>query len=166
MLKHSSFLDITTFIFDVDGVFTDSQVLVMENGDLLRSMNTRDGQAVKMALYAGYNIVIITKGLSEGVRQRFENLGVAHIYDKVDKKASAFEHFVRLKNISKKEVLYLGDDIPDLEIYPLSGISACPADGSFDNLNQADYICRLKGGMGCVREVIEKVMRIQGKWNF
>ncbi|MBK8548517.1 MAG: hypothetical protein IPL63_14460 [Saprospiraceae bacterium] len=75
--------------------------------------------AVKMALHAGYNIVIITKGLSEGVRKRFENLGVAHIYDKVDKKASAFEHFVRLKNISKKEVLYLGDDIPDLENLPL-----------------------------------------------
>lgn len=166
MFNHAGFEKITTFIFDVDGVFTNSQVLVMENGDLLRSMNTRDGQAVKLALHAGFNVAIITKGLSDGVRKRFENLGVHHIYDKVDRKIHAFEHFTSQWNLKKEEIVYLGDDIPDLEIYPLVGISACPSDGAHDNLAKADFICQYGGGMGCVRELIEKVMRIQGKWSF
>jgi 3-deoxy-D-manno-octulosonate 8-phosphate phosphatase (KDO 8-P phosphatase) len=166
MFRHSDLEQITTFIFDVDGVFTNSQVLVLENGDLLRSMNTRDGQAVKLALEAGFTVAIITKGLSSGVRKRFENLGVHHIYDKVDRKIHAFEHFVSTKNLEKKEILYVGDDIPDLEIFPLAGISACPSDAAHDNLKKADYVCQHQGGMGCVREIIEKVMRIQGKWNF
>jgi 3-deoxy-D-manno-octulosonate 8-phosphate phosphatase (KDO 8-P phosphatase) len=166
MLNHADFNKITTFIFDVDGVFTNSQVLVLENGDLLRSMSTRDGHAVKMALAAGYNIGIITKGLSEGVRIRFQNLGVTDIYDKLDKKRQAFDHYVAHRNLKKEEMLYMGDDVPDLELFPLVGISACPADGCFDNLAQADYICQHNGGMGCVREIIEKVMRIQEKWSF
>jgi 3-deoxy-D-manno-octulosonate 8-phosphate phosphatase (KDO 8-P phosphatase) len=166
MIQHEAFHKITTFIFDVDGVFTNSQVLVMENGDLLRSMNTRDGQAVKLALQAGYNLGIITKGLSEGVRIRFENLGIPYIFDKVDQKTDALHQFLARCPVAKEEILYVGDDIPDLAVYPMVGIAACPADGSFDNLSKADYICRLAGGMGCVREVIEKVMRIQGKWDF
>ena len=166
MIQHEAFHKITTFIFDVDGVFTNSQVLVLENGDLLRSMNTRDGQAVKLALQAGYNLCIITKGLSEGVRIRFENLGIPYIFDKVDQKTVALQQFLARCPVAKEEILYVGDDIPDLAVYPMVGIAACPADGSFDNLSKADYICRLAGGMGCVREVIEKVMRIQGKWDF
>ncbi|MFZ1703181.1 MAG: HAD hydrolase-like protein [Saprospiraceae bacterium] len=166
MINQASFLDINTFIFDVDGVFTNSQVLVLENGELLRSMNTRDGQAIKIAIEAGYHIAIITKGMSEGVRKRFENLGIVYIFDKVDHKKPAFEAFTKNLQIEKKQILYVGDDIPDLAVYPLAGISACPADAAFDNLSKADYICRLSGGMGCVREVIEKVMRIQSTWNF
>lgn len=164
-MQQAAFNKINTFVFDVDGVFTNSQVLVLENGDLLRSMNTRDGQAVKMALAKGYTVAIITKGLSQGVRIRFENLGIPYIYDRVEHKTDAFFSFVAATGKQKEEILYLGDDIPDLEVYPLAGISACPGDAAFDNLQKADYICHHHGGQGCVREVIEKVMRIQNQWN-
>lgn len=164
-MQQSAFKKINTFVFDVDGVFTNSQVLVLENGDLLRSMNTRDGQAVKMALTKGYTVAIITKGLSQGVRIRFENLGIPYIYDRVEQKTDAFASFVSTTGKQKHEILYLGDDIPDLALYPMVGISACPGDAAFDNLQKADYICHHHGGHGCVREVIEKVMRIQDKWN-
>ncbi|MCO6464383.1 MAG: HAD hydrolase family protein [Saprospiraceae bacterium] len=163
---HSLIDNITTFVFDVDGVFTNSNVLVLESGDLLRTMNTRDGQGVKIALEAGYNIAIMTKGYSSGVRRRFEILGVKYIYDKLEDKSHAFNNFIADLNLKKEEVLYMGDDIPDLRIYPLAGISVAPANAAPENLQRAMYITSRNGGEGCVREIIEKVMRQQGKWNF
>lgn len=157
---------ITTFIFDVDGVFTNNEVIVMENGDLVRTMNTRDGQAVKFALEAGYNIAVITKGFSAGVRKRFELLGVPYIYDKLSEKTAAFEEYTTLLGLKKHEILFMGDDIPDIPLYSRVAISVCPADAANDNLTKADYITSKKGGEGCVREIIEKVMRIQNKWLF
>lgn len=165
-VEFTSFRKITTFIFDVDGVFTNSEVLVMENGDLIRTMNTRDGQAVKFALEAGYHIAIITKGFSAGVRKRFELLGVAYIYDKLQEKSTAFETFSNELKLKKEEILFMGDDIPDLVLYDKVGISACPKDAAFENLARAHYVSSKNGGQGCVRDVIEKVMKVQGKWNF
>ncbi|MBK9257524.1 MAG: 3-deoxy-D-manno-octulosonate 8-phosphate phosphatase [Saprospiraceae bacterium] len=155
---------ITTFVFDVDGVFTNSEVIVMENGDLVRTMNTRDGQAVKYALESGYHIAIITKGFSNGVRKRFELLGIKYIYDSLSEKLAAFEAFVNELSLKKEEILFMGDDIPDLILYDKVSVSVCPADGATDNLQKADFITHKKGGQGCVREIIEKVMRIQNKW--
>jgi len=165
-MDHKLFDHITTFIFDVDGVFTNSEVIVMENGDLVRTMNTRDGQAVKLALQAGYHVAIITKGFSEGVRRRFQLLGIQHIYDRLDEKSQAFDDLVSTLNLKKEEILFMGDDIPDLVLYNKVGISSCPSDAATENLQTAQYICAKEGGKGCVREVIEKVMRQQGKWNF
>jgi 3-deoxy-D-manno-octulosonate 8-phosphate phosphatase (KDO 8-P phosphatase) len=160
------FQHITTFIFDVDGVFTNSEIIVMENGDLLRTMNTRDGQAVKFALDAGYNVAIITKGFSVGVRKRFELLGIPHIYDKLTHKEDAFFDLVEKLQLQKKEMLYMGDDIPDLALFDKVSIAACPADAVPEIVQSANYISPRNGGAGCVRDVIEKVMRCQGKWNF
>ncbi|MBK9734516.1 MAG: 3-deoxy-D-manno-octulosonate 8-phosphate phosphatase [Saprospiraceae bacterium] len=165
-MEHSFWLNITTFVFDVDGVFTNGEVIVMENGDLVRTMNTRDGQAVKMALEAGYNIAVITKGFSSGVRKRFEVLGVSYIYDRLQEKEAAFTSFKDTLQLKKEEILFMGDDIPDLILYDKVGVSACPADACAENLQRASFISSKKGGEGCVREVIEKVMRAQGKWNF
>ena len=165
-MEYSLWSDITTFIFDVDGVFTNGEVIVMENGDLVRTMNTRDGQAVKIALDAGYNIAVITKGFSTGVRKRFEILGVCHIYDRLQEKEAAFLDFKAILQLKKEEMLFMGDDIPDLVLYDKVGVSACPVDASAENLQRATFISSKKGGEGCVREVIEKVMRAQGKWNF
>lgn len=165
-MDHKLFDKISTFVFDVDGVFTNGEILVTEDGKFLRTMHTRDGQAINIALEAGYNIAIMTKGFSEGVRKRFEILGIKHIYDKLSKKSVAFNAFIDKLNISKDEILYMGDDIPDLEVYPMAGISVCPADGAVENLSRAMYITAKCGGKGCVREIIEKVMRQQGKWNF
>lgn len=165
-MDHSLFNKITTFIFDVDGVFTNSEVIIFENGDHVRVMNTRDGQALKIAMDAGFKVAIITKGFSAGVRKRFEFLGVPYIYDKLSEKSEAFEEFKALLNLSKENILFMGDDIPDLILYDRVGISASPADGAHENLKRAMYISPKKGGQGCVRDIIEKVLRTQGKWNF
>ncbi len=165
-MDHSLFNKITAFIFDVDGVFTNSEVIVFENGDHVRVMNTRDGQALKIAMDAGFKVAIITKGFSAGVRKRFEFLGVPYIYDKLSEKSEAFEEFKALLHLSKENILFMGDDIPDLILYDRVGISATPADGAIENLKRAMYISPKKGGQGCVRDVIEKVLRTQGKWNF
>jgi 3-deoxy-D-manno-octulosonate 8-phosphate phosphatase (KDO 8-P phosphatase) len=164
MLDHSSLRDISTFVFDVDGVFTDSQVIVMENGDLVRTMNTRDGQAVKYALEAGYHLAIITKGFSTGVRKRFEQLGVIHIYDRLQTKESAYNDLKTKLNITDDQLLYMGDDIPDINLIKTAGVGACPSDAVSEVIACADYISAIKGGAGCVREIIERVMKIQGKW--
>lgn len=160
-LKH-----ITTFVFDVDGVFTNSNVLITENGELLRTMNTRDGQAVKIALENGFEVAIITKGWSEGVRKRFELLGINYIYDKLTEKTKAMNSLLSHLKITKEQVLYMGDDLPDLPLYNMVGVSACPADAAHENLEKAEFITSKKGGEGCVREIIEKVMKLQGKWSF
>ncbi len=165
-MDHKLFDYITTLVFDVDGVFTNGEVIVTEEGKFLRTMHTRDGQAINIAIDAGYNIAIMTKGFSEGVRKRFEILGVKHIYDKLSEKSVAFVEFKALLDLKREEILYMGDDIPDLSVYPLAGISVCPADGAPENLNRAMYITANNGGKGCVREIIEKVMRQQGKWVF
>lgn len=166
MMDHQLFNQITTFVFDVDGVFTNSEVLVMENGDLLRTMNTRDGQAVKIALEAGYNMAIITKGFSIGVRKRFELLGIEHIYDKVNNKTEALADLMIKLSIQQDEILYMGDDIPDIQVLGQVGVSSCPHDAVPEVMQKVQYISSFKGGNGCVRDVIEKVMKIQGKWTF
>jgi 3-deoxy-D-manno-octulosonate 8-phosphate phosphatase (KDO 8-P phosphatase) len=166
MMDHQLFNQITTFVFDVDGVFTNSEVLVMENGDLLRTMNTRDGQAVKIALEAGYNMAIITKGFSTGVRKRFDLLGIEHIYDKVNNKTEALADLMIKLSIQQDEILYMGDDIPDIQVLGQVGVSSCPHDAVPEVMQKVQYISAFKGGNGCVRDVIEKVMKIQGKWTF
>lgn len=164
MLDHSSLRDITTFVFDVDGVFTDSSVIVMENGDLVRTMNTRDGQAVKFALDAGYHLAIITKGYSTGVRKRFELLGIKYIFDRLTSKEETYDAFKASCGISDSEILFMGDDIPDINLIKSARIGACPSDAVSEVIDCADYVSSYKGGAGCVREIIERVMKVQGKW--
>jgi 3-deoxy-D-manno-octulosonate 8-phosphate phosphatase (KDO 8-P phosphatase) len=163
-MDFSKFNHITTFIFDVDGVFTDGNVLVMEDGEMLRTMSTRDGQAVRYAIDAGYKMAIITKGQSNGVRLRFEYLGVPDIYDKLKDKRDAFAHYIDKYNLSKDEILYMGDDIPDVPLLMNVGLPCCPADAAPEAIESSEYISPFEGGKGCVRDVIEKVMRVQDKW--
>ena len=163
-MDFKKFHSVTTLVFDVDGVFTDSNVIVHENGDHIRTMSTRDGQAVKFALEAGYHVAVITKGFSDGVVRRFEFLGVKHIYYRLMEKSASFDNLVSKLGLKKEEILYMGDDLPDLVNFEKAGIAVCPADADHEVIRKADYICAHKGGQGCVREIIEKVMRIQGKW--
>ena len=113
---------------------------------------------------AGYKVFVITKGASIGVKKRFQLLGVTEIFDMVQDKGIALWEIKDRYQIDQKEILFMGDDIPDLLIFPFVGISACPADAANDVLCKADYISTLEGGKGCVREIVEKVMRIQDKW--
>lgn len=160
----SPFQHITTFVFDVDGVFTNGEILVMENGDMLRIMSTRDGQAVKCAIEAGYKVAVITKGASDGVRKRFEYLGLIDIYDKLAEKLASFDDLLGKYSIKESEVLYMGDDLPDIPLLKRAGVSACPADAVLEVRELSHYISPFNGGKGCVRDVIEKTLRLQGKW--
>ena len=127
-------------------------------------MNTRDGQGVKFALDQSYLVFIVTKGASPGVRKRFELLGVTEVHDKISDKKETLKAIMEKHGLQKHHVLYMGDDIPDLLVFDEVGIAACPRDSAVDVLKGADYISPLDGGKGCVREIIERVLRIQNKW--
>lgn len=156
---------ITTFIFDVDGVLTDSSVHVTETGEMLRIMNIRDGFAMKAALESGYNVCIISGGNNEGVRIRLRNLGIQDIHLASPNKVETFKEYIELYNIQPETVLYMGDDIPDYHVMQLVGMPTCPQDASPEIKVISKYISHKNGGKGAVREIIEQVMKVQGKWH-
>lgn len=155
---------ITTVIFDVDGVFTNSQMLINEQGHLMRSMNVRDGYAVKVALQQGLRVAIITGGSSIGVSKRLSGLGITEIYSGIINKKTEFENIMRTHQLSKEEILYMGDDIMDIECIQLAGVGACPKDAAPEVLQVTDYVTSKKGGEGCVREILQTLLEIQDKW--
>jgi len=157
--------DITTFIFDVDGVLTDSSVHVTENGEMLRIMNIRDGFAMKAAIESGYHVCIISGGNNEGVRIRLKNLGITDIHLASPDKVATFKEYAELYNIKPEQVLYMGDDIPDFHVMQLVGLPTCPQDAVAEIKAICKYISHKNGGRGAVREVIEQVMKVQGKWH-
>lgn len=157
--------DITTFIFDLDGVLTDSSVHVSQNGEMLRIMNIRDGFAMKAAVESGYNVCIISGGSNEGVRIRLKNLGINDIHLSSPDKVKTFKEYTELYNINPSQVLYMGDDIPDYHVMKLVGLSTCPQDAVAEIKAISKYISHKNGGRGAVREIIEQVMKVQGKWN-
>lgn len=157
--------DITTFIFDVDGVLTDSSVHVTEKGEMLRIMNIRDGFAMKAAIESGYNVCIISGGNNDGVRIRLKNLGINDIHLASPDKVATFNEYAALYNINPEHVLYMGDDIPDYHVMQLVGLPTCPQDASPEIKAISKYISHKNGGKGAVREVIEQVMKVQGKWH-
>ena len=156
---------IKTFIFDVDGVLTDGKILINSDGELLRSFDTKDGYAMKSALVKGFKIVIITGGRNEAVRERFKELGVIDIYLGAHHKLDAYQDLMDNYDLNPEEILYIGDDIPDIPVMEKVGLGCCPADAASDVKAMADYVSHKKGGEGCVRELIEQVLRVQGKWS-
>jgi 3-deoxy-D-manno-octulosonate 8-phosphate phosphatase (KDO 8-P phosphatase) len=156
---------IKTFIFDVDGVLTDGKFLINSDGELLRSFDTKDGYAMKCALVKGFKIAIITGGRNEAVRERFRELGVIDIYLGAHNKLDAYQDLMDNYNFNPEEILYIGDDIPDIPVMEKVGLGCCPADAASDVKAMADYVSHKKGGEGCVRELIEQVLRVQGKWS-
>ena len=163
-MDYTKWKDIKCFVFDVDGVFTDTNVLITEQGELLRTMNVRDGQAVKFALAAGYRIAIFTKGASTGVRARLEGLGIRDIFDRLEDKEAAFDQYVSDNEIAPKDVLYMGDDIPDLVLLKKVGLPSCPSDATPEVIANSMFISSIGGGKGCVRDVITRVMKAQNTW--
>ena len=156
--------DINTFVFDVDGVLTDSSVFVTNEGDILRTMNIRDGYAMKAAVESGYQVCIISGGSNEGVRVRLRNLGIKDIHLGTPNKVKTFKEYVALYQINPEQVLYMGDDIPDYHVMQLVGLPTCPQDASPEIKNISQYISHVNGGQGAARDVIEQVMKVQGKW--
>ena len=157
--------DITTFIFDIDGVLTDSSVHVSPTGEMLRIMNIRDGFAMKAAIESGYNLCIISGGSNEGVRIRLQNLGIKDIHLGSADKVQTFSEYIASNQINPEQVLYMGDDIPDFHVMKLVGLPTCPQDAVAEIKAISKYISHKNGGKGAVREIIEQVMKVQGKWN-
>lgn len=156
---------ITTFVLDVDGVLTDSSVHITETGELLRIMNIRDGFAMKAAIESGYKLCIISGGSNEGVRIRLNKLGITDIFLGSPDKVQTLNDYLTKNNIKTEEVLYMGDDIPDYHVMKSIGLPACPQDASPEIKKISKYISHKNGGKGAVREVIEQVMKVQGKWH-
>ncbi len=156
--------DITTFVFDVDGVFTDGGLLITAEGELLRKMSVKDGYALKTALQKGYNVCIITGGTNEGVRQRLAGLGVPDIYMGAHHKAEPLQEYLENNNIDPKNVLYMGDDLPDIPPMLKVALPTCPQDAVPEVKAIAKYISHKNGGDACVRDVIEQVLKVRGDW--
>lgn len=159
-----AFNDIKAFFFDVDGVMTDGRIHVLANGEQIRSFFVKDGWAINYARKAGYIIAVISSGQYEGVRKRLEYLQIEDIHIAVKDKMEVFNGLLEKYDLKKEEVLYMGDDIPDIKILKEVGLPTCPNDAVIDVINSSKYISPYNGGQGAVRDVIEKTMRIQEKW--
>lgn len=158
------FAQIETFVMDIDGVLTNGQVYIQNDGLQLRSMDIKDGYALQLAVKKGYTVIVISGAQSEPCRLRLEGLGITHIYIGVSDKAALLESLAQEISIDLTTAVYIGDDMPDIQAMQRCGWKACPADACADILMLADYISPKKGGAGCVRDVLEKVMRTRGDW--
>lgn len=156
--------DIKAFVFDIDGVFTDGSVYLLPGGNMCRVMNVLDGYAVVKAIKNNYKIGVITGGNDDQVRHRINYLGISDYYAKSSNKRIDFEDFKSKYNLKNEEILMMGDDLPDMEIMKMAGISACPKNSVPEVKEISDYISSIEGGKGAVRDVIEQVMKVQGKW--
>jgi 3-deoxy-D-manno-octulosonate 8-phosphate phosphatase (KDO 8-P phosphatase) len=158
------FKQITTFVLDVDGVMTDGTVYVFEDGQQVRGMSTRDGFALQLAIKKGYRILVISGGICNAVTGRLNKLGVREVHMNVHDKKAILLQYMKENNLTRQEVLYMGDDIPDYVVMLEAGLPCAPADAVPEIKKVASYISSAEGGRGCVREVIEKVLKLNGHW--
>jgi len=156
--------NIKGFVFDVDGVLSLDVTPLDENGDPMRTANVKDGFAIRYALQAGYKIAIITGANTQRVKLRYKKLGVEHIYLNSFNKTECLDDIIAKTGLKKDEILYMGDDLVDVPVMKVIGIPTCPIDAAPEVKAVSLYISDKKGGEGCVRDVMEQVMRSQGKW--
>ena len=157
--------DIKAFVFDVDGVFTDGSVYLMPGGHMSRVMNVLDGYAVVKALKNDFKIGVITGGNDDMVKHRINYLGITDYYAKSSNKLEDLENFKAKYGLKNEEILSMGDDLPDIPLLCNSAIATCPENAVPEVKAISDYISPTKGGSGAVRDVIEQVLKVQGKWN-
>jgi len=156
--------NIKAFVFDVDGVFTDGSIILQQDGNMSRVMNVLDGYAVSKAIKEGFVVGIITGGGDPMVKYRMEYLGITDIYQRSSDKLEDFEDFMSKYSFQKNEILYMGDDIPDKCVMEKVGIAACPINAVPEVKEISHYISNIHGGKGCVRDVVEQVLKCQNKW--
>ena len=159
-----SFKPITTLIFDIDGVLTNGSLLVFETGEQVRQMSIKDGYALQLAVKKKYNLVVISGGNGVGAAIRLQKLGVSNVLLNVTDKVLVLEDYLHKNQLSWEQTLYMGDDIPDYQSMKKAGMPCAPADAAPEILQIARYISPLGGGKGCVRDVIEKLLRLHGNW--
>jgi 3-deoxy-D-manno-octulosonate 8-phosphate phosphatase (KDO 8-P phosphatase) len=153
-----------TFIFDVDGVFTDNIVYLTADGQQMRTANVRDGYAVQLAVKKGIKIFILSGGNNEAVRKRFEMLGVKEIHLGVPTKKEVLQKWIDEGKIDPSTTTYMGDDIPDFWVMQMVAMACCPQDAAFEIRKISDYISPFKGGQGCVRDVLEQSLKLKNMW--
>ena len=158
-LKH-----IKAFVLDIDGVLTDATIHVTESGEQLRRFNVRDGYAMQLAVKKGYLLCVISGGKSESVILRLKGLGITDVHLGITNKLQIYNNFMLEHQLKAENVIYMGDDIPDLPVMKIAGLKTCPADAVEEVKEISDYISAKKGGEGCVRDIIEKVLKIQDNW--
>ena len=163
MLKF--FKNIKTFVFDIDGVLTNGKLLIIQDGVMLREMNVRDGYALQLAIKKGYEIIIISGSYSAEAQIRLERLGITKIFMRIENKVQTLKDLMATFHLEQEGILYMGDDIPDYEVMQYCGLATCPADAAPEIKSISKYISPLKGGQGCVRDVIEKVLKLQNNWS-
>lgn len=152
------------FVFDVDGVLSPSVIPMSENGEPMRMANIKDGYALQLAAKLGYHMAIITGGESAAIKNRFSALGIKDIYQKASYKIGVFENWMKDNGLKPEEVIYIGDDIPDLKCMRLAGLPCAPHDAVWEARETALYVSRFDGGYGCVRDVVEQVLKAKGEW--
>jgi 3-deoxy-D-manno-octulosonate 8-phosphate phosphatase (KDO 8-P phosphatase) len=157
-------ININTFIFDYDGVLTDGSVITTNEGEAYRTSNVKDGYALQLARKKGYKVAVISGARSESMIHRMKALQITDVFMGVEKKQVVFQNYLHEHNLKPEQVLYMGDDIPDYEVMLEAGVSTCPADAAEEIKSVAKYISHFNGGKGCVRDVIEQVLKVQGKW--
>ena len=155
---------IKTIIFDIDGVLSAETITLSADGEPLRTVNIKDGYAIQLAVKMGLRIVIMTGATTEAVHQRYERLGVEDIYMACAVKIKTYDEFLAKYGLTDSEVIYMGDDVPDLEILRRVGCPVCPQDACPDVKDACLYVSPYRGGYGCGRDVIEQTLRAQGKW--
>lgn len=151
-------------VFDVDGVLSRETITMYPGGEPMRTVNIKDGYALQLAVKAGYHVAIITGARTEAVKVRYNGLGITDVYLGAAIKKDCFEELMTMYDMKPEEILYMGDDIPDYEVMKMCGLPCCPADAAVEIKEISRYISPARGGEGCGRDVIEQVMRAQGKW--
>ena len=155
---------IKCFVFDVDGVLTNGSLILVEGGTQARTMNIRDGFAIEHAIASGFDILILSGASSHEVYARLQYLGIKNYQAGCKDKLSALKEFLWENELSENQILYMGDDIPDLAAMKICGVACCPSDACHEIKKISSYISPHRGGEGCVRDVIEQTLKVQGKW--
>lgn len=156
--------DIKAFVFDFDGVMTDGSVWTFGDGETVRCGNVKDGYAIQYAVKKGYIVACISGATSQSIANRMSALGVTQCYMGCSKKIDTYNKFLEGNHLSQNQVVVMGDDIPDYEMLQKCGVATCPADAAEEVKQVADYVSLYPGGRGCVRDIIEQVLRLHGKW--
>jgi 3-deoxy-D-manno-octulosonate 8-phosphate phosphatase (KDO 8-P phosphatase) len=161
----AAFKPVKLFVLDVDGVLTDGSLLVLNDGQMARRMSIKDGYALQLAVKKGYRILVISGGISDAVKSRLQKLGITDVFMNVENKKELLLQYVQQQQFTWPQVLYMGDDIPDFHTMQMAGVACCPNDAVPEIKAIAHYISPARGGEGCVRDVIEKVLKLNDHWN-
>lgn len=161
----AQFRQIRCFVFDMDGVLTDGTLILYHHGHMLRQMHIKDGYGLQLAVKKGYKVIVVSGSHSEASRDRLERLGIKDIRMEVKDKGAELAGIMKQYSVSADQVLYMGDDMPDLPALRMAGMPCCPADAVAEVKEACKYISPVSGGLGCVRDVIEKVLKMNSHWN-